>query len=78
MKGYPGINGPPGNLTTLKDLRLAHTIHCLDYVRQGIQCAGDVTLEEKTQVGTEGFISFKHAHQCRSYEYLWDYVEQHS
>jgi len=47
-----------------------HVSHCLDYIRQGIMCAGDMTLEWPRQEGEgEGFAvdGWGVPHACRSW-----------
>ena len=60
-----------------------HIVHCLDYVRQGILCAGDTTLEEfKAVKDAEGvvvsyFIDGMGArHQCRDWGAVREFLER--
>jgi hypothetical protein len=48
-----------------------HTIHCFDYLRQAILCAGDTTLEGTTEYG-EGWGSL---HQCKDIDAIRQSVE---
>ncbi|KAH8901698.1 hypothetical protein GQ53DRAFT_835370 [Thozetella sp. PMI_491] len=48
-----------------------HTIHCFDYLRQAILCAGDTTLEGTTVYG-EGWGSL---HQCKDIDTIRQSVE---
>ncbi|EMF12706.1 uncharacterized protein SEPMUDRAFT_44288 [Sphaerulina musiva SO2202] len=49
-----------------------HRDHCLDYIRQGIMCAGDATFEPLTEAGINGMGA---THQCRDFDKLfaWGY-----
>ncbi|KFY34128.1 hypothetical protein V494_07032 [Pseudogymnoascus sp. VKM F-4513 (FW-928)] len=55
--------------------------HCFDYLRQAVMCAGDTTLE--TALVNEdgdvvpGFDGWGDAHECRSYEAIFDFAEKH-
>ncbi|KAK4209262.1 hypothetical protein QBC37DRAFT_294967 [Rhypophila decipiens] len=51
-----------------------HRDHCLDYIRQGIMCAGDFTLEPLTEVGINGMGA---THQCRSFERMFSWAYEH-
>jgi len=56
-----------------------HVQHCLDYLRQAIQCAGDTALEWPVVVdGKSLFVGWETPHQCRSYDAAWTFVDQHS
>jgi Mycotoxin biosynthesis protein UstYa len=61
------------------DYRLQHAIHCFDYVRQGIQCAGDSTLEEGTltESGELSRVVWGRPHLCNNWDYIWKYAEEH-
>ncbi|KAM7215684.1 protein of unknown function (DUF3328) domain containing protein [Rhypophila decipiens] len=51
-----------------------HRDHCLDYIRQGIMCAGDFTLEPLTEVGINGMGA---THQCRNFERMFSWAYEH-
>jgi hypothetical protein len=58
QRGYGGIE--------LTEEVAHHSAHCFNYVRQGLMCNADVTLEGKTDVGPgEGS-----EHECVDYEAL--------
>lgn len=65
QQGYGGVE-----LTT----EVAHhSAHCFNYIRQGINCAGDTTLEGKTGDGPgEGSV-----HECVDYEVLLKWANDH-
>ncbi|GME33977.1 hypothetical protein F5Y19DRAFT_445823 [Neofusicoccum parvum] len=46
--------------------------HCLDYIRQAIQCNGDVTFEPLTEAGINGMGAI---HRCRNFDkiFTWGY-----
>jgi hypothetical protein len=51
-----------------------HSAHCFNYIRQGITCNADVTLEGKTEAGPgEGS-----EHECVDYEKLLEWANEHS
>lgn len=50
-----------------------HIAHCIDYIRQGILCAGDTTMEGKTEYG-EGQGSI---HQCKDIDVIKEWVDEH-
>ncbi|KAL1617122.1 hypothetical protein SLS56_011125 [Neofusicoccum ribis] len=49
-----------------------HRDHCLDYIRQAIQCNGDVTFEPLTEAGINGMGAI---HRCRNFDkiFTWGY-----
>ena len=50
-----------------------HIAHCFDYIRQGIMCAGDVTLEGNNSVRHPGVdIPWGTAHRCAN----WDAIQE--
>lgn len=56
-----------------------HVQHCFDYIRQGIQCAGDMTLEVPTSLdGKPLYNGWGTTHQCKSWDMAWDYLARHS
>ena len=61
----PDSSGGLSELTLRVD---GHTNHCFDYIRQGIQCAGDMTLEGPNRGINSGIIGDRTAHHsCRSW-----------
>ena len=50
-----------------------HIAHCFDYIRQGILCAGDTTIEGQTEYG-EGWGS---NHQCKDIRAIQEWVDDH-
>lgn len=51
-----------------------HRDHCLDYIRQGIMCAGDTTFEPLTSVGINGMGA---THRCRNFEGIFSWAYEH-
>jgi len=49
-----------------------HSAHCFDYLRQGIMCNADTTLEGKTDVGP----GWGHEHECKDYEALLKWANE--
>lgn len=55
-----------------------HLGHCFDYLRQAVMCAGDMTLEPAFDVdGTKGVNGWNVVHQCRDYERMTVFAEEH-
>lgn len=50
-----------------------HSAHCVDFIRQAIMCAGDISLEGKTEA--PGFGS---PHECVDYQAVLDWANEHS
>ena len=50
-----------------------HDAHCFDYIRQGILCAGDTTIEGHTGDG-HGWGS---EHQCKDIKSIQEWVDEH-
>lgn len=58
-----------------------HMLHCFDYLRQAIMCAGDMTLEwPSTEPDGRRFAvnGWGIEHKCRDWDTMADYVEQHA
>ncbi|KAF2262029.1 hypothetical protein CC78DRAFT_606529 [Lojkania enalia] len=66
QQGYGGVE--------LDDEVAHHSAHCFNYLRQGITCAGDTTLEGETEQGPgEGSV-----HECVDYDKLLGWANAHS
>jgi len=66
QQGYGGIE--------LVDEVAHHSAHCFNYLRQGIMCAADTTLEGKTDAGPgEGS-----EHECKDYDALLEWANSHA
>jgi hypothetical protein len=66
QQGYGGV--------PLKEEVAHHSAHCLNYLRQGIMCAADTTLEGKTGDGPgEGS-----EHECTDYEAILQWANSHA
>ena len=53
-----------------------HTNHCFDYLRQAILCNVDMTLEGGSPGNPTGTNGFGHAHVCRNYLEVIDWIEE--
>ncbi len=67
---------------TMQKQHSTHLGHCFDYLRQAVMCAGDMTLEPAFDLtgpdaGTKGVNGWNVAHQCRNYQTMYDYAEEH-
>ncbi|KAF2209307.1 hypothetical protein CERZMDRAFT_100510 [Cercospora zeae-maydis SCOH1-5] len=74
------------NMQQLYEVVLApqadHILHCFDYLRQAVMCAGDMTLEQpRTESDGRRFAvdgwDIEHEH-CRSWDAMADFVEKHA
>lgn len=55
-----------------------HYAHCLDYLRQGIQCSADLSLEFVSEDSEHGVVvGFSYPHECTAWDELWGYAERH-
>lgn len=58
---------------------LWHISHCLDYLRQGIQCSGDVSLEFVSKnTGLAVVDGLDYPHECKTWDAIWDYAEEYA
>lgn len=57
---------------------LWHYSHCFDYLRQGLQCSADTSLEfvslEHTLTGLQIIDGLDYPHECTNWDALWDYA----
>ncbi|EFX06675.1 hypothetical protein CMQ_6996 [Grosmannia clavigera kw1407] len=56
------------------DQIVLHRDHCLDFIRQGIMCAGDSTFEPVTKTGINGMGV---THKCRSFDKMYSWAYKH-
>lgn len=63
--------------THTHDAHNAHLLHCFDYLRQGIMCAADSTLElvDVDGTSTDGWGS---THECRDFDALFEWAESNT
>nr|OQO19391.1 hypothetical protein B0A51_11265 [Rachicladosporium sp. CCFEE 5018] len=66
QSGYGGVN--------LTKEVAHHAAHCFDYIRQAIICAGDTTLEGKTELGA----GWGTSHQCVDHKEVLAWANSHS
>jgi hypothetical protein len=58
-----------------------HAEHCFSYIRQAIQCSGDITLEGPDLVRESGQSPLRGwgvQHQCRNWENMVRWVDEHA
>lgn len=56
-----------------------HLKHCFDYVRQALQCAGDMSVEWPTDFnGKPIVVGWDVPHKCVSWESAWRYMEENA
>ena len=56
--------------------RDVHVAHCFDYIKQGLTCTIDTTVEPAVEKEGE-FLGFGFDRQCQDFEALKDYVEKY-
>jgi len=77
LEGYPRNASEPSPEATIHGLW--HISHCFDYIRQALQCAGDMSLEWPVDVhGEKLVVGWYNPHECRSWDAAWEFVEKHS
>ncbi|TVY84304.1 Oxidase ustYa [Lachnellula suecica] len=58
--------------------KFEHLGHCFDYLRQGVMCAGDMTLEPAYKLGdAKGVNGWNVEHQCKDYEAMKEVARAH-
>ncbi|KAF4823652.1 Oxidase ustYa [Colletotrichum siamense] len=60
----------------LERVHVDHLSDCWDYLRQGIMCAGDATLEWKHANASDGE-GWGYQHMCKDYALLFMFAEQY-
>ncbi|KAI1781370.1 hypothetical protein F4818DRAFT_35760 [Hypoxylon cercidicola] len=67
---------------TVEDVEVKHVNHCFDYIRQGIMCAGDMSIEGAAKM-TEGESNVDRVngyggrHECKNYQLSRDWMDKH-
>ncbi|THY84635.1 hypothetical protein D6C93_08472 [Aureobasidium pullulans] len=79
------VDGVKSNSTSLKPMVEGllgpsgeHVSHCFDYLRQTLQCAGDMALEwpRKEEDGSRFAVDgWNIPHECRSWDHIVDYMK---
>lgn len=55
-----------------------HYAHCFDYLRQGVQCSGDTSLEfVHGGTGRAVVDGLAYPHVCKNWDALWTYAKLH-
>ncbi len=53
-----------------------HTVHCLDYIRQALQCHADTNLEYRVSgTGDAAFTGYS-VHECRDFDRVFRFAEK--
>lgn len=53
-----------------------HYAHCFDYLRQGIQCSADMSLEFVSHnTGLAVVDGLDYPHECKAWDEIWEYAE---
>ncbi|KAH7393326.1 hypothetical protein BKA64DRAFT_83546 [Cadophora sp. MPI-SDFR-AT-0126] len=60
----------------------SHLAHCFDYLRQGVMCAGDMTMEPAFELtgkdaGVMAVNGWNVEHQCKNFRTIYDFAEEH-
>lgn len=61
------------NNATHRRISSEHVEHCFTYLRQGIMCSGDTTLEGPDDHAVPAIRGYGIAHSCRSWETILDW-----
>ncbi|KAK1774682.1 hypothetical protein QBC45DRAFT_424309 [Copromyces sp. CBS 386.78] len=61
---------------SLDDINTPHLTHCWDYLRQGIMCNADTTLEWITPPDESGSTGWGYQHTCRNFQQVFDWAER--
>ena len=58
---------------------LWHIAHCFDYLRQGVQCSGDVSLEFVSEnTGRAVVDGLEYPHECKNWDDIWTYAAEYA
>jgi len=77
LEEYPEDMAQPSFKVTVHGLW--HIGHCFDYIRQSIQCAGDMSLEWPIEVNGNNLIAgWDNPHECRDWDSAWKFLEDNS
>ncbi|KAK0708463.1 hypothetical protein B0H67DRAFT_495483, partial [Lasiosphaeris hirsuta] len=60
----------------LDDVNVPHLMHCWDYLRQGIMCSADTTLEWLAPEDT-GSTGWGYRHTCKDFGAIYAWAEEH-
>ncbi|KAI1453926.1 hypothetical protein F4805DRAFT_441885 [Annulohypoxylon moriforme] len=76
------LNSWPENTTTPTYHQAIHGMwhyaHCFDYLRQGIQCSGDTSLEFVSEnTGLAVVDGLDYPHECKNWDALWGYARDY-
>ncbi|KAI0886927.1 uncharacterized protein GGS22DRAFT_158984 [Annulohypoxylon maeteangense] len=76
------LRGWPENATTPTYHQAIHGMwhyaHCFDYLRQGIQCSGDTSLEFVSEnTGLAVVDGLDYPHECKNWDALWGYAREY-
>lgn len=57
---------------------LWHIAHCFDYLRQGVQCSADMSLEFVSEnTGLAVVDGLDYSHECKSWDAVWEYARKY-
>lgn len=76
LEVYSGLTSDP---SLLPEQMHGHLVHCFDYLRQSIMCAGDVALEGQHTTfpeGVTGSDGWDAKHVCKDYSEVYTYLEE--
>lgn len=62
---------------SLDEINTPHLMHCWDYLRQGIMCNADTTLEWITPPDESGSTGWGYQHTCRDFGAVFEWAERH-
>ncbi|KAK3400716.1 hypothetical protein B0T20DRAFT_151705 [Sordaria brevicollis] len=62
---------------SLDEINTPHLMHCWDYLRQGIMCNADTTLEWIYPPDETGSTGWGYQHTCRNFQAVFEWAERH-
>ncbi|KAK5163963.1 uncharacterized protein LTR77_010359 [Saxophila tyrrhenica] len=77
LTGALGSNNTEQIQKVLLDPEVPHMYHCLDYIRQALMCAGDLTIEwprEEEDGRRFAFDGWGITHECKSWDAIMKYM----
>lgn len=56
-----------------------HFAHCFDYLRQGVMCSADLSLEFLAKTPALSVVDgLKYPHECKNWDAIWKYAEKYA
>ncbi|XXH05723.1 hypothetical protein Hte_012159 [Hypoxylon texense] len=70
------------NAKAVEEVEVKHVNHCFDYIRQGIMCAGDMSIEGAAKMAegeshVDRVNGYGGRHECKNYQSSRDWMDKH-